>query len=64
MKKKKQYPYAIINKRWKALKDKYLEKYNEVATRYEEMMSGDKENIGSWIEECNDFLSDEEVPMG
>ena len=57
-------PYAIINKRWKALKDKYLEKYNEVATQYEEMMSSDKENIESWLEDCIDFLTDEEVPRG
>ena len=57
-------PYAIINKRWKALKDKYLEKYNEVATQYEEMMSGDKENIESWLEDCIGFLTDEEVPRG
>lgn len=57
-------PYAIINKRWKALKEKYLEKFNEVAMQYEEMMNGDKENIDSWIEDCIDFLSDENVPRG
>jgi hypothetical protein len=61
-------PYAIINKRWKALKRKYLEKYNELAELYgiykksEQPIGYDEINI--WMKKCEDFLTDKEIPKG
>ena len=61
-------PYAIINKRWKALKEKYLEKYNELAELYgiykksEQPISCDE--INRWVKKCEDFLTDKEIPKG
>ena len=61
-------PYAVINKRWKALKEKYLEKYNELAELYgiykksEQPISCDEINI--WVKKCEDFLTDKEIPKG
>lgn len=57
-------PYSIINKRWKALKEKYLEKYNVISDKYSEMMKGGEEKINEWIEYAIDFLSDDTVPRG
>ncbi|MBO5827069.1 MAG: hypothetical protein J6R59_01125 [Paludibacteraceae bacterium] len=61
-------PYAIINKRWKALKEKYLEKYTEIAELYgiykklERPIGYDDINI--WVKKCEDFLTDKEIPKG
>ena len=61
-------PYAIINKRWKALKEKYLEKYSVIEKKYdyykssEETMS--RQEIDKLICECLEFLKDDEVPRG
>ena len=61
-------PYAIINKRWKALKEKYLEKYTELAelysiyTKSEQPIGYDEINI--WVKKCEDFLTDKEIPKG
>ena len=61
-------PYAIINKRWKALKEKYLEKYTELAELYGiykkfEYPIGYDE-INRWVKKCEDFLTDKEIPKG
>lgn len=61
-------PYAIINKRWKTLKRKYLEKYNELAELYgiykkcEHPIGYDE--INRWVKKCEDFLNDNSVPRG
>lgn len=61
-------PYAIINKRWKALKEKYLEKYTEIAELYgiykkcEHPIGYDE--INRWVKKCEDFLKDDSVPRG
>ena len=61
-------PYAIINKRWKALKEKYLEKYTELAELYgiykkcEHPICYDE--INRWVKKCEDFLTDKEIPKG
>ena len=61
-------PYAIINKRWKALKEKYLEKYTELAELYciykksEQPIGYDE--INRWVKKCEDFLTDKEIPKG
>jgi hypothetical protein len=61
-------PYAIINKRWKALKEKYLEKYTDLAELYGiykkfEYPIGYDE-INRWVKKCEDFLTDKEIPKG
>lgn len=61
-------PYAVINKRWKALKEKYLEKYTEIAELYgiykkcEHPIGYDE--INRWVKKCEDFLTDKEIPKG
>lgn len=61
-------PYAIINKRWKALKEKYLEKYNELAELYGIYKKSEQpigfDEINSWVKKCEDFLTDKEIPKG
>ena len=61
-------PYAIINKRWKALKEKYLEKYNELAELYGIYKKSEQpigyDEINKWVEKCEDFLTDDEIPKG
>jgi hypothetical protein len=61
-------PYAIINKRWKALKEKYLEKYNELAELYGIYKKSEQpigfDEINRWVEKCEDFLTDKEIPKG
>jgi hypothetical protein len=61
-------PYAIINKRWKALKEKYLEKYNELAELYSIYKKSEQpigcDEINRWVEKCEDFLTDKEIPKG
>ena len=61
-------PYAIINKRWKTLKRKYLEKYTELAELYGiykkfEYPIGYDE-INRWVKKCEDFLKDDSIPKG
>ena len=61
-------PYAIINKRWKALKEKYLEKYNELAELYGIYKKCGQpigyDEINRWVKKCEDFLTDKEIPKG
>jgi hypothetical protein len=61
-------PYAIINKRWKALKRKYLEKYNELAELYVIYKKSEQpigyDEINGWVKKCEDFLTDKEIPKG
>ena len=61
-------PYAIINKRWKALKEKYLEKYTELAELYGIYKKSEQpigyDEINKWVKKCEDFLSDKEIPKG
>ena len=61
-------PYAIINKRWKALKEKYLEKYNELAELYGIYKKSEQpigyDEINRWVKKCEDFLTDKEIPKG
>ena len=61
-------PYAIINKRWKTLKRKYLEKYNELAELYSSFVKSEGvvpwEYINYWVKKCEDFLKDDSVPKG
>ena len=61
-------PYAIINKRWKALKEKYLEKYTELAELYgiykKSEQPIDCDEINRWVKKCEDFLTDKEIPKG
>jgi hypothetical protein len=61
-------PYAIINKRWKALKEKYLEKYTELAELYgiykKLERPIDYDDINRWVKKCEDFLTDKEIPKG
>jgi hypothetical protein len=61
-------PYAIINKRWKALKRKYLEKYNELAELYGIYKKSEQpigyDEINRWVKKCEDFLTDKEIPKG
>ena len=61
-------PYAIINKRWKALKEKYLEKYTELAELYgiykKIERPIDYDDINIWVKKCEDFLTDKEIPKG
>ena len=61
-------PYAIINKRWKALKEKYLEKYNIIAELYSSFVKSEGvvpwEYINYWVKKCEDFLTDKEIPKG
>ena len=61
-------PYAIINKRWKTLKRKYLEKYNELAELYGIYKKSEQpigcDEINRWVEKCEDFLTDKEIPKG
>ena len=61
-------PYAIINKRWKALKRKYLEKYNELAELYSIYKKSEQpigyDEINKWVKKCEDFLTDKEIPKG
>ena len=61
-------PYAIINKRWKALKEKYLKKYNELAELYSSFVKSEGvvpwEYINYWVKKCEDFLTDKEIPKG
>ena len=60
--------YAIINKRWKALKEKYLEKYTELAELYGIYKKLERpigyEEINRWVKKCEDFLKDDSVPRG
>ena len=62
------FPYAIINKRWKALKEKYLEKYNAIAELYSSFVKSEGvvpwEYINYWVKKCEDFLKDDSVPRG
>jgi hypothetical protein len=61
-------PYAIINKRWKALKEKYLEKYTELAELYGIYKKSEHpigyDEINRWVKKCEDFLTDKEIPKG
>ena len=61
-------PYAIINKRWKALKEKYLEKYTELAELYGIYKKLERpigyDEINRWVKKCEDFLTDKEIPKG
>lgn len=61
-------PYAIINKRWKALKEKYLEKYNEVTELYGIYKKSEQpigyDEINRWVKKCEEFLIDKEIPKG
>ena len=61
-------PYAIINKRWKALKEKYLEKYTELAELYGIYKKSEQpigyDEINGWVKKCEDFLTDKEIPKG
>ena len=61
-------PYAVINKRWKALKEKYLEKYNDIVESYGYLMKHETaicfDLIRSWVKKCEDFLTDKEIPKG
>ena len=61
-------PYAIINKRWKALKEKYLEKYNTIADLYGSFMKSEGvvpfEHIEYWMNKCEEYLKDDEIPRG
>ena len=61
-------PYAIINKRWKALKEKYLEKYNELAELYVIYKKSEQpigfDEINRWVKKCEEFLTDKEIPKG
>ena len=61
-------PYAIINKRWKALKEKYLEKYTELAELYGIYKKCGHpigyDEINRWVKKCEDFLTDKEIPKG
>ena len=58
-------PYAVINKRWKALKEKYLEKYNIIADLYDSFMKSEGVvNFEYWMNKCEDFLKDNEIPRG
>lgn len=61
-------PYAIINKRWKALKEKYLEKYTELAELYGICKKSEQpigyDEINRWVKKCEDFLTDKEIPKG
>ena len=61
-------PYAIINKRWKALKRKYLKKYNELAELYGIYKKSEQpigyDEINRWVKKCEDFLTDKEIPKG
>ena len=61
-------PYAVINKRWKALKEKYLEKYTELAELYgiykKIERPIDYDDINRWVKKCEDFLKDDSVPRG
>ena len=61
-------PYAVINKRWKALKEKYLEKYTELAELYgiykKIERPIDYDDINRWVKKCEDFLTDKEIPKG
>ena len=61
-------PYAVINKRWKALKEKYLEKYNDIEDSYGYLMKHETvicfDLIESWVKKCEDFLKDDSVPRG
>ena len=60
--------YAIINKRWKALKEKYLEKYTELAELYGIYKKSEHpigyDEINRWVKKCEDFLTDKEIPKG
>ena len=60
--------YAIINKRWKALKEKYLEKYTELAELYGIYKKLERpigyDEINRWVKKCEDFLKDDSVPRG
>ena len=62
------FPYAIINKRWKELKEKYLEKYTELAELYGIYKKSEQhigyDEINRWVKKCEDFLSDKEIPKG
>lgn len=62
------FPYAIINKRWKSLKEKYLEKYIELAELYGIYKKLERpigyDEINRWVKKCEDFLTDEEIPKG
>lgn len=61
-------PYAIINKKWKALKEKYLEKYTELAELYGIYKKSEHpigyDEINRWVKKCEDFLTDKEIPKG
>lgn len=61
-------PYAVINKRWKALKEKYLEKYNELAELYGIYKKSEQsigyDEINRWVKKCEDFLKDDSIPRG
>ena len=61
-------PYAIINKRWKALKEKYLEKYTELAELYGIYKKCGHpigyDEINRWVKKCENFLTDKEIPKG
>lgn len=62
------FPYAIINKRWKELKEKYLEKYTELAELYGIYKKSEQhigyDEINRWVKKCEDFLTDKEIPKG
>ena len=61
-------PYAIINKRWKALKEKYLKKYTELAELYGIYKKSEQpigyDEINRWVKKCEEFLTDKEIPKG
>lgn len=60
--------YFIENKRWKALKEKYLEKYTELDELYGIYKKLERpigyDEINRWVKKCEDFLKDDSVPRG
>lgn len=61
-------PYFIENKRWRALNEKYLEKYTELAELYGIYRKSEQpigyDEINRWVKKCEDFLNDTTVPRG
>ena len=65
--------YAVINKRWKALKEKYISEYNDIANSYvflKEKGEGIwthkamKGFVRTWVDKCQKWLNNKEIPKG